>query len=56
VSEKVAVSLHSTSEDGEEWWAECLLCCWVTTSNPDRRTAEQKFGRHYDREHRADDR
>jgi hypothetical protein len=56
VSEKVAVSLHSTSQDGEDWWAECLLCRWVTTANPDRRTAGEKFGRHYEREHRTDDR
>lgn len=50
--QKVAISRHATSEAGDDWWAECLLCPWVATSSPDRRTAEQKFGRHYEREHR----
>jgi hypothetical protein len=52
VSDNVAITLHATAADGsEDWWAECLLCPWVATSNPDRRAAEQAFGRHYEREH-----
>jgi hypothetical protein len=43
---------HGESSDGrEDWWAECLLCAWVTTSNRERRGAEEQYGRHYEREH-----
>jgi hypothetical protein len=54
--QKVAIHLHGTSDDGEDWWAECQVCEWVCTSNPDRRTAEQNYGRHHEREHRLTDR
>lgn len=38
---------------GEIHFAECLECDWVSGHNPTRREAEQKFGRHKQREHRA---
>lgn len=44
---KVALSDH---EDG--WWAECVICgAWVSMRNPDRRSAEMKFGRHLQQDH-----
>jgi hypothetical protein len=44
---RVALSQH---DDG--WWAECLICgAWVSTSNPDRRSAEMRFGRHLQHDH-----
>jgi hypothetical protein len=53
MSERVHVFLHGSTEEGEDWWAECLLCEWVCTSNPDARTAETKFGRHFQNDHPA---
>lgn len=44
---RVAFSQH---DDG--WWAECMICeTWVSTSNPDRRSAEVRFGRHLQQDH-----
>jgi hypothetical protein len=41
-------------QNGDEWWAECLICQeWVSTGNPTRRDAEQKFGRHLQNDHRG---
>jgi hypothetical protein len=39
---------------GENHFAECLLCEWVSGSNPTRRDAEQKYGRHRQAEHSSD--
>ena len=40
------------SEHDDGWWAECLVCgAWVSTSNPDRRRAERRFGRHLQHDH-----
>lgn len=38
---------------GENHYVECVLCQWVSTHNATRRDAEQKFGRHFQREHRT---
>lgn len=49
--QKVAFSQHVTTEGVADYWAECLLCDWVATSNSTLRQAEKKFGRHYQVEH-----
>ncbi|MBW3649589.1 MAG: hypothetical protein KY458_03385 [Actinobacteria bacterium] len=41
----------SESPTGENHFVECLQCQWVCASNPSRRDAEQKYGRHLQREH-----
>jgi hypothetical protein len=51
VGEKVAFSQHRSAEGVTDYWAECLLCEWVVTSNATLRQAEEKFGRHYQAEH-----
>lgn len=52
-SRRVAVTMMGTTEDGaDDWWAERLVCgVWVSTRNATRRAAEEKFGRHHQREH-----
>lgn len=51
VTERMKVFLHGSTEGADDWWAECLLCDWVSTSNGDQRTAEMKFGRHFESDH-----
>jgi hypothetical protein len=35
-----------------DWWVECLVCgAWVSTSNQEQRTAEERFGRHWQHVH-----
>jgi hypothetical protein len=44
--------VHVFEHTAGDWWAECLVCrAWVSTSNADERTAEQKAGRHLRNDH-----
>jgi hypothetical protein len=47
--DETRVSVHEHAPG--DWWAECLVCGDVWIGNPDRRAAEQTFGRHSQREH-----
>ncbi len=39
--------VHVFENSPGDWWVECLVCEeWVATSLPDRRAAEERFGRH----------
>lgn len=51
MTKKVNVFRYEVIPESEDWWAECLLCGWVCTSNSDQRKAEMKFGRHYQSDH-----
>ncbi len=36
---------------GENHFAECLLCEWISSHNATRRDAERRYGRHFQNEH-----